>query len=126
MRVVEHACVEAVADLAFQRAQRALAGHPFGELLVVVGAAFGVAVADLGDRDHVDRVVELPVPAAGEPVDLAVTRGDLDRCGAVVGGEVVAVGEAVDVADVAEHRAGDDRPDAPDVGDGGARGGNGS
>ena len=33
----------------------------FRELAVVVGAARAVAVADLGDRDHADRVVQFPV-----------------------------------------------------------------
>ncbi len=58
MRVVEHARVEGVADLAFQRAQRALAAHSFGDLLVVVRAALGAAVADLGDRGHVDDITK--------------------------------------------------------------------
>jgi hypothetical protein len=35
----------------------------FGDLLVVAGAADVAAVADLGDRCHVDGVVEPPVPA---------------------------------------------------------------
>ena len=73
---------------------------PSAILLVVVGAAVAVAVADLGDRGHVDGVVEAPVPAPGQPVDLAVAGGHLDRCGAVIGGEVVPAREAGHVADV--------------------------
>jgi hypothetical protein len=92
------------------RAQRAFAGHPLADLLLVVDAALGAAVADLGDGGHVDGVVELSVPAPGEPVNLPVAGGDLDRRGAVIGGEVVAAREAVDVTYVAEYGAGDDRP----------------
>src|SRR5207247_3736985 len=100
--VVDHPLIERVTDLAFERAERALAGHSVGDLLVVVGAALAAAVADLADRGHMDDVVQLPVPAPGQPVDRPVAGGDLDRGGAVVGGEPVAVREAADVAHVAE------------------------
>jgi hypothetical protein len=39
-------------------------------------------VAGAGDRDDVQRVVELAVPAAVEPVLLALARGARDRRGA--------------------------------------------
>ena len=42
-------------------------GLALGEFLVVVGAALAVQLADLGDRGHVDRVVEPAVPAPGQP-----------------------------------------------------------
>jgi hypothetical protein len=44
-----------------------LGGLAFGELAVVVGAAVAVAVPDLGDRGHVDGVVQAAVPAPGQP-----------------------------------------------------------
>ena len=88
------AAEDSVADLAFERAQRLFRGFAFGQFLVVVGAALGVPVADLGDRGHVDGVVEPPVPAPGQPVDLPRAGGHLDRRGAVVGGEVVPAAEA--------------------------------
>ena len=66
-----------------------------------------------------DGVVHLPVPAPGQPLDVVVARGHVDGCGAVVGGEPVAGGEAAHVADVTEHGRGDDRADAVDVGDAG-------
>jgi len=47
----------------FSRAERFLLRLALGELAVVVGAAGRVRVADLGDRRHVDRVVQLAVPA---------------------------------------------------------------
>jgi hypothetical protein len=59
---------------------------PSASFLVVVTAAAAVPVPDLGDRGHVDGVVDAPVPARAQPVDLAVSRGHLDRRGAVVGG----------------------------------------
>src|SRR6516162_3646906 len=86
-----------------------LSGLAFGPFLVVVGAAGAVLVADLGDRGHMDGVVEAAVAAPGQPVDFPAARGDLDRGGAGVGGEVIPVREAGDVADVADDRGGDDR-----------------
>ena len=54
-------------------AERFFVGLALGELAVVVGPAVAVAVADLGDRGHVDGVVEAPVPAPRQPVDLAAS-----------------------------------------------------
>jgi hypothetical protein len=56
---------DGVADLPFQAAQGFLAGLAFGQFLVVIGAARAVLVADLGDRGHMDRVVEAAVAAPG-------------------------------------------------------------
>jgi len=77
--VVEHVLVEGVADLPLQRAQRGSAAHPCGDLPLVACASLAAAVSDLGDRGQVDGVVELPVPASGEPVDPPVAGGDFDR-----------------------------------------------
>lgn len=57
-----------------------------GSFASVVTAAGGVT-GQLGDRHHVQGMVELAVPGAGEPMPYDVTGGDLDRCGAVVAGE---------------------------------------
>jgi hypothetical protein len=67
---------------------------------VVVGALGTVAMADLGDGGHVDGVVESTVAAPRQAEHLAppLTRGHLDRCGAVVGSEPIPAGEAADVA----------------------------
>ena len=97
-------------------------GLALGDLAVVVGAAVAVAVPDLGDRGHVEGVVDAPVPAQRQPVNLAVPRGHLDRCGAVVRGEVIPAGEPGHVDDIADHRAGVDRTEAEDLGERGARG----
>jgi len=114
--------VDGVADLALAGAEGFLAGLAFGSFLVVVGAAVAVPVADLGDRGHVDGVVHPAVAAPGEPEDGPPAGRGLDRCGAVVGGEVVAVGEPGDVGDVADDGGGDHRADAEELGQGGARG----
>jgi hypothetical protein len=115
--------VDRVADLAFECAECGFAAHAFVELAVIVGVARSAGIADLGDGCHMDGVVELAVAATGESVDASVAGGDLDRCGAGVGGEVISAGEAVDVADEAEHRRGDYWSDAVDLGEGGLRGG---
>jgi hypothetical protein len=62
--------VDDVADLALERAKRFLACLAFGDLAVEVGPAGAVLVSDLGDRGHVDGVVEPPVAAQRQPVDL--------------------------------------------------------
>jgi hypothetical protein len=64
--------VEGVADAPLEGAQGLFGGLSLGELLVVTGAALTVPVPDLGDGGHVDRVVEPPVPAPGQPVHLAL------------------------------------------------------
>ena len=102
---------DGVADLPFQAAQGFFAGLAFGPFLVVVGAAGAVLVADLGDRGHVDRVVEAAVAAPGQPVDFPAARRYLDGGGAVVGGELIPAGEAGHVPDIADDRSGDDRAD---------------
>jgi hypothetical protein len=69
--------------LPLQRAQGLFAGLAFGQLVVVAGAAGAVPVVDLCDRGQVDGVVEPPVPAPGQPVDLPLAGRHLDRGGAV-------------------------------------------
>jgi len=112
---------DGVADLAFQAAQRFFAGLALGQLLVVVGAARAVLVPDLGDRGHVDRVVEPAVAAPGQPADLPAAGGHLDGRGAVAGGEVIPVREAGHVPDVAGNHGGDDRAGPEQPGQAGPR-----
>jgi hypothetical protein len=59
---------------------------PATTFVFVVGAALAVEVADLGDRDHVDGVVEDAVPASREPVHGPAALAQRDRCRPVVGG----------------------------------------
>ncbi len=52
------------------------------------------------------------VPAPRQPEHLAPsTRGHFDRCRGVVGREAITIGEAGDVADIADDGGGDDRSD---------------
>ncbi len=59
--------VDAVRDPTFQGSHRFFRCLAFGDLAVVVGAAFGV-VAELGDGGDVDGVVEFAVASRVEPV----------------------------------------------------------
>lgn len=61
--------------------------------------------ADLADGGDVQCMVEVPVAPGVEAVELLRSRRRLDRRGAVVGGELVAAGEATDVAAVPMTRA---------------------
>src|SRR6516165_7018125 len=103
-----------------EAAERLLVRLALSQLLVVVGPALAVLVPDLGDRGHVDRVVEPAVAAQRQPVDLPAAGGHLDRGGAVVGGEVIPASEPEYLAHVADDGAGDDRADAEQAGQAGA------
>ena len=59
--------VEASGEVAFETSQRPFRGFAFGLFAGEVGARRGV-VAGAGDRDDVQRVVELAVPAAVESI----------------------------------------------------------
>jgi hypothetical protein len=80
--VFDHAGVEGVANAALEASEGLLVALALGHLAVVVGAALAVPVPDLGDRGHVDGVVEMAAAASGEPVDLLPARGhvELGRC----------------------------------------------
>lgn len=75
-----------------------------------MGCDSGVGLAELTDRSHVERVVELAVAALGEPVNGATARWELHRCGPAVRRVVIAIAEPGDVAGVADQHRGDDRP----------------
>ena len=79
--VGDEALVDGVADVSLECAHRFFAGLALGLLAEVVDAS-GCVVADLGDGGHVDRVVQLAVPAWVQPVPLAsaLTTLRLVRC----------------------------------------------
>src|SRR5262249_56835063 len=115
--------VDRVAYPALEAAERLLVRLALGQLLVVVGPALAVLMPDLGDRGHVDRVVESAVAAQRQPEDpLPAARGHLDRGGAVVGGEVVPASEPEHLAYIADDGAGDDRADPEQAGQAGPGG----
>ena len=63
--------MEAAREVSLEAAQRSFLGLAFGLLAFEVGLGGGV-VAGAGDRDDVERVVELAVAAAVEPVAVAL------------------------------------------------------
>jgi hypothetical protein len=70
--------VEAAREVPLEAAQRALFALALGFLARQVGLGGGV-VAGAGDGDDVQRVVELAVAAAVEPVAVALPGGAGDR-----------------------------------------------
>ena len=62
-RVGAQLAIDGVAHMTFQRAQCFFLRLTFRDASIEVGAAFGMRLAELADRDHVDRMVELAVPA---------------------------------------------------------------
>jgi hypothetical protein len=109
--------VDDIGESSLQAAQGFLGCLALEALALVVGTSGAVRVADLGDGCHVDGVVESAVPAAREPVTHLIARGRFDRGRAVVGGEVVGVGEALDIADFCDDPPGDDGPHTEDLGE---------
>ena len=67
-RVGDELAVDGVAHVTFERAERFLVGLAFDDAPIEVGATFGVWVAELADRDHVDRMIESAIPAARQSV----------------------------------------------------------
>jgi hypothetical protein len=122
--VGDQVVVDDVGQVSFEASSGFLGGLGLGELALVVGLP-GAGVADLADRDDVQRAVELAVVGAVEPVAAQIAAGGLDRRGAGGAGVVVAVGEAADVTGVAEDLGGQDRAEAVDLGEGRAAGGDG-
>ncbi|HEX8934656.1 MAG TPA: hypothetical protein VF788_10800, partial [Pseudonocardiaceae bacterium] len=70
----------------------------------------------------VQAMVELAIPGAGEAVADDVAGGGLDRRGAGVGGKRRGGAEPVDGADQGEDLAGEQVPDAVQLGQGGTTG----
>jgi hypothetical protein len=91
------------------------------------GTVVGPRVAERLGVPFLDR--EIPAAAAresglpeaaaalGEPVHRPTAGGELDRSGAVVGGELVGVAEPADVAGIPDEHAGDDRSDPEQLGE---------
>src|SRR4029453_5521348 len=124
--VDEQLAVNRVADVPLEGADRILLGLALAELAFELDAPLRARLADLTDRREVQGVIEPAVPALGDTVHDPATGGAFDRCGAVVGGVAVPVREPADVAGEPDQVAGDDRPDAEQLGErclGGCHGG---
>ena len=72
--------VEVAREVALERAERSFLGLALGLFASEVFLGGGVALG-AGGRDHVQRVVELAVPAAVEPMLGALPGGARDRRG---------------------------------------------
>jgi hypothetical protein len=114
-RVGEQSSVDGVAHVTFERAERFLLGLAFADASIEVRATLGVRLAELADRDHVDRMIESAVPAPRQSVHDSARRGELDRSGPVVGGVVIAVTESGGVTGVPDDDRREDRPDTEQV-----------
>ena len=115
MFVADHASPDVVGEAAFEAAHRFVVGLAGGDLGVVVGPAGAAGHADLGERDHVEGVVELPVAAAWQAVSGVVGGGDFDGGDAGVAGERCCGREPAGSPGAAEQLGGDDRSDPVDL-----------
>ena len=100
--VGDEVAVDDVGEASFQRPDRFLAGFAFSQFPFVEDASFGVGVAELGDGDQMQRVVEHPVASRVEPMPLPRPRGGVDGSGPVVGGVVMSGGEPGHFSGVAD------------------------
>ena len=101
--------VDDVGDPSLECSKRFFVGLAFGDFAFEVSAARRGGVAELGDRDHVDRPVQLTVPLRVEPMSFPVARRRLDRSGRVVRREVGTRREPADVTGLADNRRRADR-----------------
>src|SRR5918994_3489656 len=82
--------VDHVGELPLERPAGLLGRLGLAQLALVVDLPWA-GVADLADRDQVQGGVELAVAAPVQPMPADIAAGGLDRGGAGVAGEVVAV-----------------------------------
>jgi len=109
--VVEHRAVDDVGESALEAAHGFVRGFPSGDLAVEVRPAFrGITELDYGH--HVQRLVDLAVAAAGEPMPHVVAGGRVDGGGSGPGREVTLGREPGDVTDL------DQQPRRPGWADG--------
>jgi hypothetical protein len=91
---------DAAGEVALEAADRFAAGLAFGLLAGEVGDGLGIQSA-LGDRESVQRAVELAVAAAVEAVAVCLSGGGGGRAGGA--GELGVGGEAVSSGDLADQ-----------------------
>jgi len=90
------------------------------DLRVVVGPTGALTHAYLGERDDVQREVELPITTAWQTVSRVVAAGDLDRCDAGIAGERGGAAEPARTTSPPEQPPRDDGTDAGDIAQSGA------
>src|SRR3954452_11047082 len=104
-----------IGEPAFEGPHGLVVGLALADLSVVVATPWAGAHPDLGDRDDVQGVVELPVTAARQPVAGAVSAGHLDRCDTGVVRERRGRREPARPPGPSEQPGCDDRADAVDL-----------
>ena len=95
--------VDDVGEASFQGPDRFLSCFAFCEFPFVEDAALGVGVAQLGDGDEVEGVVEHPVASWVEAMPLVRPGGGVDGSCPVVGGVVMSGGEPGQVTGVSDE-----------------------
>src|SRR3954468_10779101 len=102
---------DAADEVALESSAGFAAGLAFGLFALEEGLGLGV-VAGLGQRESVERAVELSVAARIEAVPVSATRGRRDRSCAREPRELGVAGEARDAGDLADQLGRDQRPAA--------------
>jgi hypothetical protein len=102
---------DAAGEVAFEASQRFAVGLAFGAFAFEVGLGFAVA-ACAGERDAVQRGVELAVAAAVQAVAVGAPGADGDRRDAGGARELGVVCEAAGAGDLAEQLGGRQWPEA--------------
>src|ERR1035437_7665028 len=103
--------VDASDEVAFEAADRFLAGLPVAALLGDVDRCPRV-VEYFGEGEHVERVVELTVPAGIEAVAVAPSGRDRDRGASGDARELRVTGEPVDPGDLTDQLGRDQHAEA--------------
>ena len=119
--VLAELLVHGVGEVPFERAEGVASGASLGAAALEVGAGSRV-VASLGERHHVQGVVEAAVAAPVEPVALCLARAGGDGGGAVEAGEAGLAGDAADVADLTDDAGGAEVADPDQAGQAAAAG----
>ena len=102
--------VDASDEVAFEAADRFSVRLAVAALFGDVDRGPGV-VEELGEREHVEGVVELAVAAGIEAVAVGASGGDRDRRASGEPRELRVAGEAVNPGDLADQLGGDQHPD---------------
>ena len=118
MPVRDELVIDQVGQPPLEAPQRFLGGLALGPLPLVVEAAGRARVADLGDRHHVQGVVDPPVPGPGQPVADLLAGGGVDRGGAVIAGKSVLGGEPGHVTNLSQNPPSDHRADTEQISQG--------
>src|SRR5215208_4462608 len=122
LRICDQHPEHRVGDTPLEAAHRLPARLALRQLLTMIRPAAHVIAASLADRNLVHDLVEATIPCERELVSDHLAAGSFDWRHARVRSEVSLAWEARDVADYSHDLRGQDRADAEDLGEHGARG----